>query len=72
MQLQSRWDSSGSKAVLRGGRTAAILASLTSACRRHDIDPHLYLTQLLTNLPGAPIGQLRSLLPDQRRLFRAA
>jgi transposase len=34
----------------RGGRTAAILASLTSTCRRHDIDPQLYLTQLLTNL----------------------
>jgi transposase len=25
----------------RGGRTAAILASLTSTCRRHDIDPQL-------------------------------
>ena len=35
----------------RGGRTAAILASLTSTCRRHDVDPQLYLTQLLTNLP---------------------
>ncbi len=34
----------------RGGRTAAILASLTSTCRRHEIDPQLYLTQLLTNL----------------------
>ncbi len=31
----------------RGGRTAAILASLTSTCRRHDMDPQLYLTQLL-------------------------
>jgi len=55
-----------------GRRTAAILASLTSTCRRHDIDPQLYLTQLLTNLPRAPIGQLCSLLPDQWRLFRAA
>jgi hypothetical protein len=34
----------------RGGKTAAILASLTSTCRRHDIHPQLYLTQLLTNL----------------------
>jgi transposase len=24
----------------RGGRTAAILATLTSTCRRHDIDPN--------------------------------
>jgi hypothetical protein len=35
----------------RGGRTAAILASLTSSCRRHDVDPQLYLTRLLMNLP---------------------
>jgi transposase len=35
----------------RGGRTAAILASLTSTCRRHEVDPQLYFTQLLMNLP---------------------
>jgi len=28
----------------RGGRTAAVLASLTSTCRRHDVDPQCYLT----------------------------
>src|SRR6202041_1887812 len=49
----------------RGGRTAAILASLTSTCRRHDIDPQLYLTQLLVNLPSATIPQLHAWLPDQ-------
>jgi transposase len=49
----------------RGGRTAAILASLTSTCRRHDIDPQLYLTQLLVNLPSATIRQLHTWLPDQ-------
>jgi Transposase IS66 family/zinc-finger binding domain of transposase IS66 len=35
----------------RGGRTAAILASLTSSCRRHEMDPQLYFMQLLMNLP---------------------
>ncbi|HTF64650.1 MAG TPA: transposase [Edaphobacter sp.] len=49
----------------RGGRTAAILASLTSTCRRHDIDPQLYLTQLLVNLPFATIRKLHAWLPDQ-------
>jgi hypothetical protein len=49
----------------RGGQTAAILASLTSTCRRHDIDPQHYLTQLLTNLPDTPISQLHAWLPDQ-------
>jgi len=49
----------------RGGRTAAILASLTSTCRRHDIDPQLYLTQLLVNLPVMRIGDLPNWLPDR-------
>lgn len=48
----------------RGGRTAAILASLTSTCRRHDIDPQLYLTQLLVNLPGTPMSQIDQWLPE--------
>jgi transposase len=41
----------------RGGRTAAILSSLTSTCRRHAVDPQLYFTQLLTNCmhPANPI-----------------
>jgi transposase len=49
----------------RGGRTAAILASLTSTCRRHNVDPQLYLTQLLTNLPALRISELSAWLPDQ-------
>jgi hypothetical protein len=49
----------------RGGRTATILSSLTSTCRRHDIDPQLYLTQLLVNLPTLTISQLHTWLPDQ-------
>jgi hypothetical protein len=36
----------------RGGRTAAILATLTSSCRRHEMDPQLYFMQLLMNLPS--------------------
>ena len=48
----------------RGGRTAAILSSLTSTCRRHAIDPQRYLTQLLTNLPATLMSQLDRWLPD--------
>lgn len=51
-----------------GGRTAAILSSLTSTCRRHDIDPQLYFTQLLINLPSLPIRQLPEWLPDQWKI----
>jgi transposase len=56
----------------RGGRTAAILASLTSTCRRHEIDPQLYLTQLLTNLPILHVSQLPQWLPDQWKIHHAA
>jgi len=52
----------------RGGRTAAILASLTSTCRRHEIDPQIYLTQLLANLPLTSEGDLSGWLPDQWKL----
>jgi hypothetical protein len=52
----------------RGGRTAAILASLTSTCRRRDVDPQLYLTQLLMNLPTWPVHDLHAWLPDQWKL----
>ena len=56
----------------RGGRTAAVLASLTSTCRRHDVDPQLYLTQLLTNLPSARMSELSTWLPDQWKLLQTA
>jgi transposase len=49
----------------RAGHTASILTSLTSTCRRHDVDPQLYLTQLLVNLPTIRISDLRDWLPDR-------
>jgi hypothetical protein len=52
----------------RGGPTAAILAS---TCRRHDIDPQRYITQLLINLPLVPISQLPRWLPDQWKINHA-
>ena len=56
----------------RGGRTAAILASLTSTCRRHGVDPQLYLTQLLVNLPTLRTSQLAEWLPDEWKTRTAA
>jgi len=52
-------------ATPRGGEMAAVLSSLTSTCRRHDINPQAYLTQLLANLLDTPITQLDEWLPDQ-------
>ena len=56
----------------RGGRTAAILASLTSSCRRHDVDPQLYFIQLLVNLPSWPASDLDAWLPDRWKQAHAA
>ena len=56
----------------RGGRTAAILASLTSSCRRHDMDPQLYFMQLLVNLPSWPARDLDAWLPDNWKQAHAA
>jgi hypothetical protein len=56
----------------RGGRTAAILASLTSTCRRHEVDPQLYLTQLLINLPEVKLSELSDWLPDQWKIHQLA
>ena len=56
----------------RGGRTAAILASLTSSCRRHEMDPQLYFMQLLMNLPSWPAKDLDAWLPDRWKQMHAA
>jgi transposase len=49
----------------RGGESAAILSSLTSTCRRNEINPQAYLTQLLANLPDTPISRVDDWLPDR-------
>ncbi|QOY87515.1 transposase domain-containing protein [Paludibaculum fermentans] len=36
-----------------------------STCRRHDVDPQLYLTQLLMNLPSVRLSDLTEWLPDE-------
>jgi transposase len=56
----------------RGGRTAAILTSLTSTCRRHDVDAQFHLTQLLTNLSQVRKSELANWLPDKWKQLQAA
>jgi transposase len=56
----------------RGGRTAAILASLTSSCRRHEMDPQLYFMQMLMNLPSWPAKNIDAWLPDRWKKAHAA
>jgi hypothetical protein len=41
---------------------------VTSSCRRHNVDPQLYFTQLLTNLSTTPPSDLHRWLPDQWKM----
>ena len=55
-----------------GGHTAAILTSFTATCKRHGINPWLYLKDVLTRLPACPPEQLANLLPDAWAVAQAA
>ena len=49
----------------RGGRTAAVLISLTQTAKAHNIDPFAYLRDLLARIATHPMKDLGQLLPDQ-------
>jgi transposase len=48
-----------------GGKTAAVLYSLISSCKRHKIEPWAYLRDVLARIPALPKDQMDQLLPDQ-------
>lgn len=48
-----------------GGRTGATLMTLVASCKRHGVDPFVYLRDLLTRLPATPINQIDQFLPDR-------
>jgi transposase len=50
-----------------GGRTAAVLTSFTTTCKRLNIDPFAYLRDILERISTHPQGRLAELLPDQWR-----
>jgi len=54
-----------------GGRTAAVLTSLITTCKRLDIDPWAYLRDIFGRISTHPANRLAELLPDQWREARA-
>ena len=48
-----------------GGRTTAVLYTLTQSCRRHGIDPFAYLQDVLRRLPLGEFQQLADLFPNR-------
>jgi hypothetical protein len=58
---RKNWMLSGSD---NGGRTAAVLASFITTCKRLDIDPFAYLRDIFERISTHPQGRLAELLPD--------
>jgi len=54
-----------------GGRTAAILTSITATCKRLHIDPFEYLRDVLQSISTYPQNNLDDLLPDRWKAARA-
>ena len=46
-----------------GGRTAAVLYTMTQTCRRHGLDPFAYLRDVLARLPNSDSDDLTPFLP---------
>lgn len=49
---------------MEGGKTAAIWMSIVQTCRRHGIDPFVYLRDVFTRLPSTSTSQIDQFLPD--------
>jgi transposase len=59
---RKNWLFAGSDA---GGGTAAVLYTMTQTCRRHGLDPFVYLQDVLTRLPQATSDDFTSFLPHR-------
>jgi hypothetical protein len=49
----------------KGGRTGAILFSMTQSARRHGLNIFAYVEEVLSRLPGISVSRLNELLPDE-------
>jgi transposase len=54
----------------QGGQRMAVLYSLTESCKRHDIDPWVYLKDVLVRIEKQPPGTLAALLPHNWKAAR--
>ena len=52
----------------KGGRTAATLISFIMTCKSHDMDPFVYLRDVIERISAHPAKQLAELLPDRWKI----
>jgi transposase len=55
---------------VEGGHTAATFMSIVHTCRRLNIDPFEYMTDVLTRLPATRTGDIDQFLPDRWKELR--
>jgi transposase len=56
----------------RGGRTAAVLISLTATCKALGVEPLAYLRDVLDRISTHPQSRIGELMPDRWKELRAA
>jgi transposase len=66
---RKNWNFYGSN---EGGKTAAVLTSITATCKRLHMDPFEYLRDVLQRISTYPQSNLDDLLPDKWEAARAA
>jgi transposase len=66
---RKNWNFYGSD---NGGRTAAILTSITTTCKRLGVDPFDYLRDVFHSISTHPQNRLDDFLPDKWKATRAA
>jgi transposase len=55
-----------------GGRTAAVLTSFITTCKRLGIDPFAYLRDIFERISAFPVSRLAELLSDKWLAARPA
>ena len=50
---------------IEGGHTAATWMTIVQTCRRHEIDPFVYLKDVFTRMPAARTSEIDQFLPDK-------
>lgn len=55
-----------------GGRRAAIIYSLISTCRRHEVNPFEYLRDVIERVSAHPASRIDELLPHRWKTLRTA
>jgi len=66
LHKRNNWLFTGSE---RGGRAAAIVYTLIESCRRVNVDPYVYLRDVLVRVATHPASRVDELTPDRWKML---